>query len=128
MRKYEAGQVWKYKTRESEKDPNMVVLKVESDESNEIIHICVVNVAIQNPDDSEKPIDYISHMPFSREAIDSSVIDCVGSTEVPDFSEGYDAWKEGYTKGEAGVFSIPVSKAVEYMETTINEGTSYSDS
>ena len=129
MQNYEVGQVWSYKTRESENDSKIIILKIDADyDETEIIHVCVEDVAIKTPDSHEKPIDYISHMPFSREAIDSSVIDIIDRIEVPDFSEGYNVWKEGYTKGEAGIFSIPVSKAVEYMETTINEGVGYADS
>jgi hypothetical protein len=59
-------------------------------------------------------------MPFSKAAIDSSVTEKIGEvTKLPDFQEGYNEWYNNFEAGNAGVFSIPVGKSVEYMETTI---------
>jgi hypothetical protein len=72
---------------------------------------------------SEKYTHLVSHMPFSEAAIDSSVTGKLGEvTELPDFQKGYTEWRTSFRAGKAGIFSIPVGKSLEYMETTILEG------
>ena len=111
---YEAGQVWKYKNRESENDSRLIILHIDNKGSgDEIIHIAVHNLKNKNSETQKYNIDCISHMPFSKAAIDESVIELEGHTEIPDYSEGYNIWKESYDKGEAGVYSISVSEAVD---------------
>lgn len=62
-------------------------------------------------------------MPFSEAAIDSSVTERLGEVaELPDFQEGYTEWRNSFEAGNAGIFSIPVGKSVEYMETTTLKG------
>ena len=64
-----------------------------------------------------------SHMPFSEAAIDSSVTEKLGEiTEMPDFQKGYTEWRNSFEAGKAGIFSMPVGKSVEYIETTMIEG------
>ena len=122
--KYKVGQVWKFKSRSIEPNAKLTIIKVESQgKLGNIIHIHVDSVKIKT---SSKPVKYthvVSHMPFSEAVIDSSVTKMIGEvTELPDFQEGYDEWHESFKKGKAGVFSIPVGKSVEYMETTTLEG------
>jgi len=129
MNKYEVGQIWSYKTRAHESDSKVTILKVESyDKLGTVIHIYVSGVAIENPNDPDNPHDDISHMPFSEQAINESVTELVGKTDVPDCSEGYGIWKEAFENGEAGVFSIQVSESVSFMEDTLNSGTTEYDS
>lgn len=62
-------------------------------------------------------------MPFSEVALDSSGLKKIGEAKViPDYQEGYNEWRTSFDKGGAGVFSIPVGKAVEYMQETMLEG------
>ena len=122
--KYKVGQVWKFKSRSIEPNAKLTIVKIESQgKRGNIIHIHVDSVNIKT---SIKPVKYthvVSHMPFSKAAIDSSVTTMIGEvTELPDFQEGYDEWHESFKEGKAGVFSIPVGKSVEYMETTTLEG------
>ena len=122
--KYKVGQVWKFKSRSIEPNAKLTIVKIESQgKLGNIIHIHVDSVNIKT---SIKPVKYthvVSHMPFSEAAIDSSVTKMTGEViELPDFQEGYDEWHKSFKKGKAGVFSIPVGKSVEYMETTTLEG------
>jgi hypothetical protein len=122
--KYKVGQVWKFKSRPIEPNAKLTIIKIESQgKLGNIIHIHVDSVKIKT---STKPVKYahvVSHMPFSEAAIDSSVTKMIGEvTELPDFREGYDEWHKSFKEGKAGVFSIPVGKSVEYMETTTLEG------
>jgi len=62
-------------------------------------------------------------MPFSEAALDSSGLKKIGETKaILDYQEGYNEWKTSFDKGGAGVFSISVGKAVEYMEETMLKG------
>ena len=120
---FEAGQVWKYKTRSNELDSRLIILKVEQYEnSEEVIHIAVVGLSMKNVHDPSWLGDDISHMPFNREALVKCVVSFDKMIEVPDFSEGYEIWKEAFDKGEAGIYSVSVSETVDIMEATINEG------
>ncbi len=113
---FEAGQVWKYNTRINEPDSRLIILKVEQYEnSEEVIHIAVVGLSMKNVHDPSWLGDDISHMPFSREALVKSVVSFDKMIEVPDFSEGYEIWKEAFDKGKAGVFSVSVSESVDFI-------------
>jgi hypothetical protein len=122
--KYQVGQVWSYNTRPSEPNAKLTIVKVEGQDSiGNIIHIYVTDVKVKTSSNLGKYSETISHMPFSEAAIDSSVTKQIGSVaNLPDFEEGYNEWRRSFDAGHAGVFSITVGKAVEYMETTMLEG------
>ena len=122
--KYRVGQVWAFKSRPSEPNAKLTIVKIEPDgKLGNIIHVYVDSVKIKT---SAKPVKYsyvVSHMPFSEAAIDSSVTKKMGEvTNLPDFQEGYDEWHTSFESGNGGVFSIPVEKSIEYMETTMLKG------
>ncbi len=120
---FKEGQAWKYHTRENEPHSRVIVLKVEQYENTgEVIHISVIGLSMKNEHDSSWLGEDISHMPFSKEALMKSVNIFDKMVEVPDFSEGYAIWKDAFDKGKAGVFSVSVSEAVDFMEQTINDG------
>ena len=122
--KYRVGQVWSYNTRPSEPDAKLTIVKIEGQDSiGNIIHVYVSNVKVKTSSNPEKYSETITHMPFSEAAIDSSVIKQIGTTsEPPDYTEGYEEWRQSFKVGHAGVFSITVGKAVEYMEKSMLEG------
>jgi hypothetical protein len=122
--KYKVGQVWSFKSRPSEPNSKLTIVKIASDgKLGNIIHVQVDSVKIKTSTKSEKYTHLVSHMPFSEAAIDSSVTEKLGEvTELPDFQKGYTEWRTSFRAGKAGIFSIPVGKSVEYMETTMLEG------
>jgi hypothetical protein len=122
--KYKVGQVWSFKSRPSEPNARLTIVKIESDgKLGNIIHVQVDNVKIKTSAEPVKYTHLVSHMPFSEAAIDSSVTGKLGEVaELPDFQEGYAEWRNSFGAGKAGVFSIPVGKSVEYMETTTLKG------
>ncbi|GAA4348271.1 hypothetical protein GCM10023185_04060 [Hymenobacter saemangeumensis] len=122
--KYQVGQVWAYNTRPSEPDAKLTIVKIEGQDSiGNIIHIYVSNVKVKTSIKPEKYSETISHMPFSEAAMDSSVTKQLGIVKsLPEYSEGYNEWRQSFDAGNAGVFSITVGKAVEYMERTMLEG------
>lgn len=128
MKKFKVGQVWKYNNRDFEKESTLLLLRIDVEEDEEIFHIQVDGLNITNPNNLNEPIDIITHFPFSREALESSVVSYCGDGDIPDFSEGYDLWRESYEKGDAGIFSISVGEAVQFMDETVNEKISHNQS
>lgn len=123
MEEFSAGQEWKYSTRPNEENSTLVILKVEKYEGvGEVLHIAVDGLSIKNAAKPESPHSDISHMPFVAEAIRNCVTELVGNVDIPDFSEGYDCWKEAYEDGDAGFFTISVAESVEFMEETLTDG------
>jgi len=123
--KYKVGQVWKYKTRPSEPNSTLTVVKVEhADKVGTIVHIYIADVKVRTNSAGTKYSTSISHSPFSKAAVDSSVTQLVTTVEkLPDYEEGYKEWRESFLTEDAGVFSIPVGKSVDYTEQTITDST-----
>lgn len=122
--KYKAGQMWSYKTRESEKDSYFIVLKVDADPKlGNIIHIAVQNLKIKNPESPDGFSSQVNHLPFAEKSIDQSAVKLLKEkVELPDYEEGYNEWKKNFDSKNAGIFTITIAKAVEAMETGINKG------
>jgi len=99
---FKPGQLWEYKTRKGEAKAKLLIIRVEKNEEQSIVHIAIVG-------DSDSP----SHMPFSEKAIRQSVT-VLSDDKYPfqHYMEGYWYWKEKYKAGEAGVYDLPVSEAL----------------
>ena len=123
LTKFAAGQVWKYKTRPNETDSRLTVVRVDPDdhEFGNIIHIYISAVDIPNSDAPDGKTVFIQHMPYEEEALSKSVIELDTETkELPDYLDGYKLWKSAFEKGEAGVFSVDVSQAVDFVQQSIS--------
>jgi hypothetical protein len=112
---YAPGQTWEYKTRETEKSSTLTVLKVEKyDDLGEVIHIRIDQVKMINPIKGNEITD-IPHLPFKKNALDSSITTLEGMKTVPDFQEGYDTWKAAYDGGQAGAFETTVNETLDAL-------------
>ena len=123
LTKFAVGQVWKYKTRSNESDSRLTVVRVDPDdyEFGNIIHIYISEVDIPNSDAPNGKTVFIQHMPYEENALSNSVIELDAETkELPDYMAGYKLWKAAFEKGEAGVFSVEVSQAVDFVQQSIN--------
>ena len=121
--KFKVGQVWKYKTRPNEKNSVFTVAKIENEPKNgNIIHITVTKLKIKNSHAPSGFTDLIGHMPLAESAVAESVIEL--SNETPNLSsykEGYQDWREAFDKGQAGIWTSPVSECIAAMEDAINK-------
>ncbi len=115
---YEPGQVWSYKTRPDEKTSTLVILKVEQDkELGKIVHIAIRDLKMKGP--NGRILTTANHLPFAAKSIDESVIKLLSEDEdLPNYLEGYTLWKQAFDAKKAGIYTIPVSEAVEVMELT----------
>jgi len=121
MKTLEIGQIWRYENREGETASRATILKIESAATETIVHVAVSGVRIQNPHTPSGLSDEIGHLPFSETAVLDSLTELESSNNaLPDYEEGYEHWKEAFDKGEAGVFSIGIKQAVDYVEHTMN--------
>jgi len=119
----EVGQIWSYETRNHERNSTVTIFKIEKNEGRrEIIHVWVEGLLMNNPECPAKPLNVISHMPFSRDAIESCLIELVETVDIHDYNEGYETWRKGYLKGNAGIFTVSVKEAVVLIEDTWNTG------
>jgi hypothetical protein len=119
--KYKPGQVWSYKTRPGEKNSTLTVLRVEAVGAKRIVHIRVDKIRLKNCLGGPEP-DNIEHMPFSREALDQSVIASVRTVPLPNFESGYHEWRTAWNAGKAGFYTITVAEAVEVSQKTFSKG------
>jgi hypothetical protein len=120
--KYSEGQAWSYKTRIGEQESKIYIAQVDNDPKlGQIYHIYIDNIAIKNPHIKEGIQNYLPHAPVSQKTLDDSVTNLIEShvDPLPDISEGYLTWKEAFVKGEAGVFTIPADKIVQYIEDVV---------
>jgi hypothetical protein len=112
------GQQWSYETRPQDAGSTVVIGKIdEVPEIGKIIHVHVLGVNIPNSKAPGGVSHTIGHMPFTEEAFRASIKSLLGTAPADGrFDAGYDAWK----KAKGGVFTVPVSQAVDAMDKTIN--------
>jgi hypothetical protein len=117
--KFHVGQVWKHKTRPHEEQSTLTILRLESlPKLGVIIHIRVGEIRLRNCSGGPEP-NNIAPMPFSRDAIERSVVKVAKEGgAVPDFQDGYDAWRRAC----GGVYTVTVAEAIEANEKTFNAG------
>ncbi len=121
--KFKVGDEWEYRTRKSEEKSTLTILKVESSpELGVIVHVAVNKIGLANCHGGPSP-DSVPHMPFARRALDDSVAKKIASNRpLPDYGDGYNEWKEAYSRKQAGIYVVPVSKAVAVAEKTYRSG------
>ena len=120
--KYKVGQIWKYQTRPNETESLLTIVKVELQHETEVaVHIHVDGLCIKPNEPGGTPGTTASHLPFSEQAMDASVIHLITQAEqLPSFEEGYKIWREAFLKGEAGIFSITVAQVIDFIESTLS--------
>ena len=121
---YKVGQEWSYKTRQGEENSTLKILKIEEyPKEEQVIHISIDQIKMENPHSKEGIVEELSHIPISKEALDMSVTNLKNEkSQLPDFNDGYNYWKKEFDKGNAGVFSISVSEIVSGMEKNLISG------
>jgi hypothetical protein len=114
---YEVGQVWTYKTRPQEKSSTLMVLRVDNTSKlGQVIFVGVKDVRILHP--SGKVLSSMSPLPFTKDALDQSVIKQVGKTDkLMNSSFGYQKWKEAQFAGKKPpTYVKPVAEIVNALE------------
>ena len=121
--KFQVGQVWKYYNRPGEDSSTLTVLKVEKYEKGDtIIHLRVDGIKLYNPNVASGYSSFIGHMPFSEKTVSNSVTILVGhNSNLPEFSEGYNQWKEAWDNGKGGYWTVDLKDAIEGMDSVMRQ-------
>ncbi len=107
------GQVWQYEARPGEENSTLTVLHIDELEDDAIIHIRVDGIQLGNGND-------IEHLPFSAAALEASLkAFLMHLDKIPEFSEGYNEWKQAFDAGKAGYWKIPVKEAINVISEMI---------
>ena len=119
---FEVGQVWAYRTRPGEEESRVIVGRIEElREDTIVVHVQLVGVRLRNPAAPTGYASVIGHAPIDEAALRGSVTTLTDEKIEPDgLDEGYRIWLEGYREGQAGVFTIPLSEVVGFIEEAIN--------
>ncbi|WP_415773728.1 hypothetical protein [Pseudomonas sp. LB3P38] len=110
------GDIWAYKNRPGEDGSTLTILKIENyPKLGKVVHIRVDGFRMINPVTGNEFND-MPHLPFQAKTLERSITHRVGETaEIPDFKQGYAAWRVAFDEEKAGVFKISVSKTLDGM-------------
>ena len=74
----------------------------------------------QTPDGIQ---EMLPHAPVTQSVLEEGVIDLVADdgplADDPDFEESYWQWREPFDRGEAGVFTVPLTEILDIVEQAI---------
>ncbi|HWY70344.1 MAG TPA: hypothetical protein VNX88_16870 [Terriglobales bacterium] len=121
--KFRVGDIWGYKTRPGEEGSRLVVVRVDkSPELGIIVHVAVDSLTWKDCQNNPVP-ESVPHMPFAHKAVEVSVTKRIATAaSLPDYRNGYEEWREAYSKKHAGVYVISVEDAVSVAEKTWRSG------
>lgn len=118
IKRIKSGQIWKYKTRVNESDSRVTILSI--DKENHITHVELNGLKLLDNSKNEIFAISIGHLPIATDVFLSSIteFECISIVEL---NEGYNHWKLEFQKGNAGVWSINLSDAIDIIEKTHNQ-------
>src|SRR5206468_1347317 len=88
----------------------------------QIVHIHVNGLRLRNKRAPGGLSDQVGHMPYAGDALRKSLTKLESSNApLPAFEDGYRHWRGAFDKGEAGVWTAPVSEAIAGMESAMNQ-------
>ncbi len=115
---FAVGEVWAYRTRRGEEQSKVQIKLIEEHPKLGIVfHVGLTNLRIKGP---EGFLCTITHVPLSAAAFAQSVTARIATDPVDeDYREGYEEWRAAEN---AGIFMLPLSEIVGYLESAIAEG------
>lgn len=114
------GQVWSYHTRTGEEASTLQIVRIDKNVgAANTIHISIDGLKIPSVRNKGSYVGTMSHVPITEAALRESVISVIRvDSKLRDYQEGYKAW----VSAKGGVFSIPVSEIVSFVEETTVHG------
>jgi len=120
--RFNIGQVWSFDNRPGENDATITILDIEEVKDAAIIHVRIDGVKIFSPGAEGGYTGFIGHLPFSENAIARSVTKFLGQiAALPDYSDGYNQWKQAFDNGRAGYWKIGVAEVIERIDNMAQE-------
>jgi hypothetical protein len=114
---YEAGQIWSYKTRPQEPNSTLMILRIDNTSKlGQVVFVGLKDLRVQHP--SGKVFPSMSPLPFTKAALDQSVVKLVGKTDkLMPSNFGYMKWKEAQLAGKTPpTYAKPVAEIVNGLE------------
>jgi hypothetical protein len=120
---FQVGQAWSYRARPGEQDSQLYIVQIDRDlGTRPIFHIYVDGLKLKNPLIKGGIQAQLAHLPVSQESLEASVVTMVqANASLPDITEGYVIWREAFLDGRAGVFTMPLNEAIQYIENAFNK-------
>lgn len=118
---YEAGQMWSYRARPQDPSSAVMILLIDKDTPRgEVIFVRVINVNFQSPG-GKMVVMALSPLPFTRAALDRSVIKMTGKTSQLNWTDTrYRLWKQAASEGKkVELYDKTVAAAVSELELRI---------
>lgn len=111
--------MWSYHSRKEDPEATVTILKVESlPKIGVIVHIRMDGIHLRVRSCSgDSDVTEIQHAPFTREALDKSVVKLLRTGEPPDFQWGYRNWLSHC----GGVYTLTVADVVAADQVTFDE-------
>ncbi len=109
--KYRVGQVWR-KGGTEDSDTQITILQIdaviiEGEVRDLIFHVRVDGFKIML-EGLPGPTS-IQHLPLSREALEESTLELIQEdSEIPEFQQGYEIWREAFLNNSGGFFDTPI--------------------
>ena len=124
VRSFEPGQVWRMKGRPQDPEPLVLILaSVESPVLGTVWSVAIAGVSIPNARTKDGIQEMLPHAPVTQSVLEEGVIDLVADdgplADDPDFEESYWQWREPFDRGEAGVFTVPLTEILDIVEQAI---------
>lgn len=122
--KYKCGQVWSYNTRENERQSKMTIFRIDKDRKDvPIFHVSLDRLALKNPHHRDGVIKDLPHTPLSITGMNCSTLKMIKtSADYSEQNEGYAAWLSAWRRGEANIYSVPVSDIIDFVERSLCAG------
>ena len=119
---FRVGQVWRYETRPGEESSRVIIGRIERIEGlGKIVHVKLTGLHLASSAAPGTVATIMFHAPVAEDWLAASVVELTAERgDLEGFAEGYGKWLAAYRKGEAGVFSIPLSEVVATMEQALD--------
>lgn len=122
---YKEGQVWKYQTRPGEEESRILILKTEYylfPERVDVVHIAINNLKLKNAKEKSGISEEINFLPFSKRAIDKSVVELEEENVwIHPYEDGYVEWKKSFVVAKGGVFDMTIRTALKSVEQSLEK-------
>jgi hypothetical protein len=118
---YEVGQIWSYRTRPQEPNSALMILRIDSStDLGEVIFIRLYNLNFRSTNGTIL-VPVLSPLPFTRAALDRSVLKLTRKTDMVEQSElAYTKWKQAHLEGKkVALYKRPVAQVLPDLEAVI---------
>lgn len=118
---FEAGQIWRYRTRAGEEQSRAYIARVDTlPDGAPAFHLRLDGVRIATPclEDGSGVQTELPHVPVSLQTLQTSLTELQASQQpMPDISEGWQQWKDA----QGGIFTITLAEILDTVEQTLRD-------